>query len=131
MNEEKQKLGTRPIDITVHLEVESQNVTDRMHWSKRAKFKKMWLSALVAYVGVRRSPSVKKTVTIIAYRKRLITDIANLIGGCKIVVDAIRDAKLIKDDSDQWAHINYVQHLASKGPAGKPCTIIRVESSPA
>lgn len=114
---------------SIPLETPSQNVTDRMHWRARSKLKGQWLYRILAACGGMHSPlMIRKRVEILAYRKRLITDRGNLIGGCKLVVDAIRDAGLIFDDSDKWATIDYRQELASKSPTGRACTYITIES---
>lgn len=113
----------------VPLEVPSQNVTDRMHWRARKKLKGQWLYRIIAACGGPQSPQmVHKRVEILAYRKRLITDRGNLIGGCKLVVDAIRDAGLIFDDADKWATIDYQQELAGRSATGMACTYITIES---
>ncbi len=119
------------VTFCVPLEVPSQNVTDRMHWRERHRLKREWLAMMLAIVGVRpHGPRRKMAVTITAYRKRLITDHANLVGGSKLVIDAVRDAKLIEDDSDAWACFAHVQHLASQRLNGAPCTVIQVEPFP-
>ena len=65
------------------------------------------------------------TLHLTAYRRRLCRDNANLIGGAKGLIDAIVREKIIQDDDDQHVLITYEQHLASKSPTGKPCTVIR------
>lgn len=128
------------ISVHIPLEVQSQNVTDRIHWRVRHRTKEMWTNQIrymlgkqQGFAGPLTKPERKMAVTITAYRSRRITDHANLVGGCKMVVDAIRDAGLIKDDSDKWACIAYVQELASVSPhpyLKRPSTIICVEEFP-
>jgi hypothetical protein len=119
--------------ITLPLLVESQNSTDRMHWRTRHRLKNIWKVSLYSAVGYVERPACRMAVTIESFRPRLITDHANLVGGCKMVIDAIRDAGLIHDDADKWMIAAYVQHLRSH-PAnpfpGHACTRITVEPMP-
>ena len=116
--------------FTVPLEVPSQNATDRMHWAARNKLKKRWLTAVL--LNAFRIPRAegKRSVRIMAYRKRRITDHANLVGGCKLVIDALRDSRQLIDDSDRWMVATYAQDLASHSPTGKPCTVFTIEDLP-
>lgn len=119
--------------VTVPLEVQSQNVTDRMFWRKRHALKNRWKVNLHSAVGYVERPTCRMVVTVEAYRCRLITDHANLVGGCKLVIDAIRDVGLIHDDSDKWMVAAYVQHLRSHPTnpmPGHACTRIVVEPMP-
>jgi hypothetical protein len=129
-----------PITIHIPLEVQSQNVTDRMHWRVRHKTQAMWLMTICntlrtkcGITGEMKPPTQRMAVTITAYRKRLITDHANLVGGAKMVCDAIRDAGLIHDDADEWAAFAYSQQLAKFSPPpyeGRPSTVLRIERFP-
>jgi hypothetical protein len=105
-----------------------------MHWHKRNRLKKQWRWAILCETNtVPRPATGKRAVTILSYRKRRITDHANLVGGAKLVVDAIRDAGLIVDDSDKWMVAAYKQELASKSPYpfdGKESTVISIEHFP-
>lgn len=119
--------------ITVPLQVESQNKTDRMHWRKRHKLKARWTSQLRAAAGYVERPSIRMAVTVESFRPRLITDHANMVGGCKMIIDSIRDVGLIHDDSDTWMVAAYVQRLRSHPTnpmPGHACTRIVVEPMP-
>lgn len=115
--------------IQIPLEVPSQNVTDRMHFMARHRLKKQWTLRVGLAAGVLHPEGFpcKMAVTIHSYRTRRITDHANLVGGCKMVIDAIRDSGLIVDDSDKWMVATYKQDLASKSPTRKPLTVITIE----
>lgn len=119
--------------LTIPLEVQSQNVTDRMHHLARHKLKRVWTHAIRYAVGHAERPDCRMAVTIEAFRIQRITDHANLVGGAKMVIDAIRDAGLIKDDSDRWMVAAYVQHVRSDPTnpmPGRACTRIVVEPFP-
>lgn len=118
--------------IQIPLEVPSQNVTDRMHHMARHRLKQTWALRIKGTVLAlwKAKETRKMAVTIHSYRTRRITDHANLVGGCKMVIDAIRDAGLIVDDSDKWMVATYNQDVASKSPTGGPCTVINIEPWP-
>jgi Holliday junction resolvase RusA-like endonuclease len=120
------------IRLAIPLEIPSQNVTDRMHWRTRTRHIQTWRIHVAA--AARRIGATEATgpmaVRIISYRRRRITDAANLVGGAKATVDALTRAGLIQDDSDDQARITYEQRLASEHPTGRPCTIIELEPIP-
>lgn len=115
------------IRFTIPIQVPSQNETDRMHWRARNRLVQTW--KIWARVAASTHPKAagKRKVHILAVRKRLITDRANLVGGCKGLVDALTHAGLILDDSDDLADIAYFQETA-KGRA--PHTVITIEDAP-
>ena len=55
----------------------------------------------------------KFTLTIISYRKKLL-DYDNLIGGCKQLLDACSDEKLIWDDAPKYLDLKVEQHIGKK-----------------
>lgn len=93
--------------------IESQNVYNQWHWSKRAgngrnSEKMSWYWSILSACGKRlRKPYF--AVYILSFRKRLVDD-GNLKGGCKPLVDAIVDAGLLKDDDVKSCKIHYYQH---------------------
>jgi hypothetical protein len=113
--------------ITVALEIPSQNRTDRMHWAKRSKLQRLWLVSIRAAAGRIEKATTPQSVVIRSYRKRLITDHANLVGGAKLVVDALVKAGLLVDDSDDWAEIEYRQLSFRNSPTGLPCTEFSIQ----
>jgi hypothetical protein len=114
--------------LVIGFEVPSQNRTDRRHWSACWKDRKRINWLLVAALPQAGCPhgGRRRRVEIIAYRRRLIADKANLIGGAKTLVDAIVGAGVLVDDSDRWAEITYDQALISKGGHDRPTTVIRI-----
>lgn len=122
--------------IVIPLEIPSQNETEkgRTHWA-RARATKLvrcaWYYATVAAMasaGVYRAVGTR-ALHVVAYRKRLCLDIANVIGGAKACVDGMVDAGLLVDDRDAKARITYQQEPARLSPLGKgvPCTVVVVE----
>lgn len=122
------------IEILIPLETPSQNVTDRQHWAVRKRFGKaceQWIKYAMrdGNLDVATKP---RRVVITSYRKRRITDDANIRGGAKSLVDAIVRSGLLVDDKDTMARIEYRQELASKGPRrmarpSQSCTMIQIE----
>ena len=49
----------------------------------------------------------------------------NLVGGCKVVVDALVRAGLLVGDSEEWAEVHYEQRSGGPGGVG---TWIRIET---
>ena len=52
-------------------------------------------------------------LTIISYRKRLL-DYDNLVGGCKQLLDACSEEKLIWDDAPKYLDLKVEQHIGKK-----------------
>ena len=116
--------------LNIQREIPSQNVLQWSHWRKvAAERKAMGIAVLVAVAGARIRKGVlpgRRRIEITAFRKRRITDKANLIGGAKQLVDALVHEGILRDDSDTWADITYSQRLASETPDRRPCTIVQV-----
>lgn len=110
--------------IDIPLEIPSQNVRERWHWSRRQREIQLWKEYFMYEKLKQKIPETKerRAVDIIAHRKRRISDTANLIGGCKGMIDAMVRAKLLFDDSDMFAKFNYDQALAENTPK----TVIRI-----
>lgn len=100
--------------IEIPKRIESQNVYNKWHWSKRAgngkRSEKMsWYWNILSACGRRaRKPYLK--AYILSFRKGRLLDEANLIGGAKPLVDALVDAGLLKDDDVESCKIHYYQH---------------------
>ena len=95
----------------------SLNQLVRMHWAKRRKLRPQYAWAVRAAasdagwaVGGDMYPVLapKMQVRITSYRAKTL-DYDNLVGGMKPLVDALKDACLLRDDSPEWANISYVQ----------------------
>ena len=109
----------RMIRLFIDGEVPSQNVTDRMHWRERHNLLSRWRFQVrqamtpTGFPMYALKPQGKVSVAITAYRRRKITDHANIVGGCKGLIDALTYNCLIVDDSEKWATFSYDQRLAS------------------
>jgi Holliday junction resolvase RusA-like endonuclease len=110
-------------------EVPSQNVRERQHWSKAHRERKMLTNIIAAHrIVLPPMPAhqTKRQIRITAYRKRRIADDANFRGGCKGLLDAMKQAGLIVDDSDKHIQVEYVQMLASEHYLKRPVTSILI-----
>ncbi|QDP67928.1 MAG: hypothetical protein Tp1122DCM00d2C27307611_18 [Prokaryotic dsDNA virus sp.] len=103
--------------LTLPHKVESRNQLDRKHWAVKRQCKKIWA------LFVRNQMKLKKVreaevgekfkLTIISYRTRLL-DLDNLYGGCKQLLDACSDEKLIWDDAPKYLDLKVEQHKSKK-----------------
>lgn len=125
--------------ITIPYQWPSQNVYDRMHWAKRHRATKqiemLIRSAIVASACKAVQPRLPaqgfRWVRLVRYSRQRITDNANLRGGAKGIVDAIKRCGLIEDDKDSLLHVYYEQDVLSEcawrfGGVVKPCVRIEV-----
>jgi hypothetical protein len=118
------------IDILIHKEVPSMNVRERMHWRAQRREVSTWEAMLRAASTPslwQRMVGTRAVVHIHAFRRQRTRDEANLIGGCKGLIDGLVRAGLLVDDSREWATFTYVEDVASKSPTRKPCTRILIE----
>lgn len=121
--------------VIIHLPVQviGQNRRERMHWAAQRREVSMWAArAGYAFLAQGLPPATgKRRVSITSYRKQRFRDEANMVGGCKGLIDGLVRAKVLVDDSTKWATFEYHQYLASKSPLGRgvPCTSIQIEES--
>lgn len=109
-------------------EVPSQNAREKAHWSAhRRERKALTWRVLAALAGV-GCPHLgrKRHVAVIAMRRVRIRDSANLVGGCKALLDALVAAGVLRDDSDRWASIDYDQGLHRRAGFDQPTTVVRI-----
>lgn len=107
--------------------IQSRNVWDTRHWSKRAKERELWGWLLREAVG-HTSPQVLAALTqptctdvwFVSCRARLLDD-DNLVGGFKYCRDALKHLGWIVDDSPTWLQATYRQE--QKKPYGTIVTI--------
>ena len=97
-----------------------------MHWSQRKRWKKAIEAHILAFgTGlIELEPKIDLKITrFYGYRKRAF-DKDNLYGACKPLIDAIRDFKVIPDDTPN--HINlYVDQEKSPDKS----TFVRIHAS--
>jgi hypothetical protein len=113
------------VKITIPYRIPSQNVSMRRHWSVTHK-DGVLAQSMVEYscrANNIQKATGKRTIIITSVRKRLITDDANLRGGAKQLVDAIKRAGYLVDDCDTMADIRYEQKT-TKQFGGRECTLI-------
>ncbi len=141
-------IGIDPVTLVIPYAWQSHNTYNQWHWSRRHKDTKlaegMIVDALIQ-ARIQRPPMAcnkPMALHLIRYCRQACTDDANLRGGGKSLVDAIKRVGLIKDDSDEWATITYEQiaplskcphRLGRKVKNGAvhycavPCVEIRIE----
>lgn len=100
--------------IEIPKRIESQNVYNKWHWSRRAgngknSEKMNWYWNILSACGKRRRKPYPEAY-IMSFRKGRLLDEANLIGGAKPLVDAIVDVGLLKDDDVKSCKLHYYQH---------------------
>jgi hypothetical protein len=94
----------------------------RMHWAVKKRLRQHWAWALkvaLARVGFspagERTPKMSVNITIFLSRR---FDRENSWGGCKPIIDAMRDVGLIRNDSERWLDLGVAQTI------GEPHTVI-------
>ncbi len=120
------------IDLLIHLETPSLNTRERWHWSRQRREVTAWTQQFTYAQrpgGMDRAIG-KRLVVITSFRKQRCRDEANLIGGCKGMIDGLVRAGLLVDDSIKLATFTYAQDVASKSPTGQPCTRIIITETP-
>jgi hypothetical protein len=118
--------------ITIPYNVPSQNVRDRWHWSIRNRDKNLAVSLVRLHLSLADyRPSTLGAmvrVTITAYRKRRMSDAANLVGGAKGLVDALVTTGILTDDDTTHCSITYHQEQLKHSPMlNTACTVIEWE----
>ena len=97
----------------------SMNMLMRMHWAQRKRLRSQlqWeLTAALAETGRKLPPLLygktapKRRVTITTFRPRRL-DPDNAAGGCKVLLDAMRDIGFIRNDSPRWLELVVNQHI--------------------
>lgn len=97
--------------VVIDRKIQSENIRDKLHWSERARQKKIWYALLREQLTPKKPPSVPMCIAIHSYRKKKL-DYANLVGGdCKPIIDSLKDLGYIKDDSPDWFLCNYKQFI--------------------
>jgi hypothetical protein len=119
------------IDLLIPVEVPSQNKRERWHWSKQRREVSGW-ERWFAYTmrpGRLDVATGKRKVHINAFRRQRCRDEANLIGGCKGLIDGLVRAGLLVDDDRAHATFTYAEDVASNSPTKKPCTRVLIEEA--
>jgi len=87
----------------------------RMHHHARKRLRDQYERIFRSHVNLwnRAQPRSFKHVSIIRHGVREL-DYDNLVGGCKLLLDALSRAGLIWDDSGRYVHVEYAQQKVSK-----------------
>ncbi len=112
------------LDFILHRQVPSMNQRERMRWWAQRREVRTWELLIRAAIPVPPILNIKLSVRIHAFRTRRCSDEANLIGGCKGLIDGLVRAGLLVDDSREWATFLYAEDVASLSPTKKPATRI-------
>lgn len=99
------------------------------HWKKRYQEKKKWSVLLLFAVKNTKNYEMlkahgKRKLTIQRHGKRAL-DNDNGLGGCKVVIDALRLHGLILDDDDKNLSVSFENCKLEKGKA--PYTVLVIE----
>jgi hypothetical protein len=113
--------GTQVLRIELPFATHSQNTYQRMHFQQQRKLKMtcaMYVRAAMAKAGIfgTARPTTRRRLVIERHSSGRL-DRGNLIGGCKPLLDALRDEGAIRDDSEDWLDDSYVQVKAGRGYA--------------
>lgn len=104
----------------------SANELLRMHWAVKKRMRQRLAWQIAAAIGIGKWPveKARKRLMIEIWRapkpgkkltRRLDPD--NLVGGCKILIDALRDMGLLYQDSPRWLELDEpIQHLTKENP---------------
>ena len=92
-----------------------------MHWAQRRRLKavfvtEIWATLVNTFAFPIKRKKVKKHVSIILYRKGRRYDKDNAYGGCKLVIDSLRELNLIYQDSKKWLDLEVDQELDHWNP---------------
>ena len=103
--------------ITLPNKIESRNVLDRKHWAVKRRCKQIWALLIRNQMRLKKIKECdieeKFKLCIISYRKKLL-DYDNLVGGCKQLIDACSEEKLIWDDAPKYLDLKVEQHIGKK-----------------
>ena len=124
VDEQDRPLGSDKLVLEISEVVPSLNVLLRMHWTKRRKLNKTWQWLIWLEVfgrgGAQRCAVHGKVTVRILRRSRQTLDQDNLAGSAKIVLDALKVARVIDDDDPSHVSLICQQEL------GKPSTSVWV-----
>ena len=103
--------------LEIQMKIQTGNVLMRKHWAVRNREKQMWAVLVRNQMRLRKvrlaKDKEKFTLMIISYRKRLL-DKDNLYAGCKHLIDAMCDEKLIYDDDPKHLNLKVEQYKSKE-----------------
>ena len=101
------------IDLAIPEATPTLNALTRAHWTKYRQVRQHW-SMLVMVAKSQAKAFTRATepvdVTVIRYGKQPL-DTDNLFGGCKVLIDALKDHGLITDDNPKSLTLHVSQKI--------------------
>jgi len=97
-----------PTTITLYAVPPSLNKLMRMHWAAKSRLRSKYGNAVFALLSAKgwrfreKNNIPRASVKIIVYQRTRRLDQDNLIGGMKPLIDGMRDAGVIRNDSPAW-----------------------------
>jgi len=92
--------------IKIPFAIPSRNQLDKMHWTEKSKLRKqyeLFIRSQMNKQDVRQvEPGTVANIRIVTYRKKRIRDHTNLIGGFKLMEDALSNELFIWDDAEKY-----------------------------
>tara|TARA_Y100001963_G_scaffold159563_1_gene263782 strand:- start:2581 stop:2946 length:366 start_codon:yes stop_codon:yes gene_type:complete len=108
------------LDVTI----KSRNVLDKLHWAAKSRLRDEYIALIKSEMVRKKIPKAKEssyyTLEIVSWRKRLL-DYDNLVGGCKQLIDAMKHAGFIYDDSPQYIKL-MIKQVKNSDPLRKKHT---------
>ena len=105
------------LKLELPMKILSRNVLDRQHWAVKRKEKQHWCLLVRNQMRLNKvrftEEKEKHSIEIISYRSRKL-DYDNLVGGCKYLIDALIDEKMIYDDAPDYLDIKISQQIDKK-----------------
>ena len=105
------------LKLELPMKILSRNVLDRQHWAVKRKEKQHWCLLVRNQMRLNKvrftEEKEKHSIEIISYRSRKL-DYDNLVGGCKQLLDACSEEKLIWDDAPKYLDLKVEQHIGKK-----------------
>ena len=105
------------LKLELPMKILSRNVLDRQHWAVKRKDKQIWAVFIRNQMRLNKvrftEDKEKHSIEIISLRSRKL-DYDNLVGGCKYLIDAMIQEKLIYDDAPDYLDIKISQEINKK-----------------
>lgn len=106
------ELDAMAIEITYPLATPSLNQWQRAHYHEQNNIKAQMTLVLRGAASLREPHEIGPARVKIARYSAGTLDWDNLVGGCKPLLDALKSARLIVDDSPKWVAVTYAQFTA-------------------
>lgn len=120
---------TEPVvEVTLPIDLVSANRLLRMHWREQRKLRQDYRNLVYASGASRRvAPEGRQRVSVtrILGPKQQLMDADNVTTACKSLVDALRDQRLIRDDTPAAIELHVDQDDGQR--ANGPAVRVRVE----